>query len=63
MVEAKHHHHKGNLYHVRIDITTPRNELVVSREHHDEHENVYVAIRDAFNSRDPAARRLRPKNP
>jgi len=53
VVEAKHHHHhKGNLYHVRIDLTTPRNELVVSREHHDEHahEDVYVAIRDAFNA-------------
>ncbi len=53
VVEAKHHrHHKGNLYHVRIDITTPRNELVVSREHHDEHahEDAYVAIRDAFNA-------------
>lgn len=53
MVEAKHHHrHKGNLYHVRIDITTPQKELVVSREHHDDHahEDVYVAIRDAFNA-------------
>lgn len=52
-VEAEHHsHHQGNQYHVRIDITTPRKELVVSREHHDKkaYEDVYVAIRDAFNA-------------
>ena len=50
-VEAEHHHHhQGNQYHVRIDITTPNKELVVSREHHENkaHEDVYVAIRDAF---------------
>ena len=52
-VEAEHqHHHQGNQYHIRIDITTPRNELVISREHHDKqaHEDIYVAIRDAFNA-------------
>lgn len=50
-VEAEHkHHHQGNQYHIRIDITTPRKELVVSREHHDKqaYEDVYVALRDAF---------------
>lgn len=52
-VEAEHkHHHQGNQYHIRIDITTPRKELVVSREHHDQqaYEDVYVALRDAFNA-------------
>ena len=52
-VESEHqHHHQGNQYHIRIDITTPRKELVVSREHHDKqaHEDIYVAIRDAFNA-------------
>jgi ribosomal subunit interface protein len=52
-VEAEHqHHHQGNQYHIRIDITTPSKELVVSREHHDKqaHEDIYVAIRDAFNA-------------
>ena len=51
MVEARHrHHHQGNLYHVRIELTVPGKELVVSRERHDEqaHEDIYVAIRDAF---------------
>ena len=57
-VEAEHqHHHQGNQYHIRIDITTPRKELVISREHHDKqaHEDIYVAIRDAF---DAAKRQL-----
>ena len=53
MVEAPHsHHHKGNLYHVRIDLTVPDGELVVSRapkEHH-AHEDPYVAVRDAFDA-------------
>ena len=50
-IESRHrHHHKGKLYHVRIDVTVPGNELVVSRdagENH-AHEDTYVAIRDAF---------------
>jgi ribosomal subunit interface protein len=44
--------HQGKLYGVRIDITVPRKELAVTRE---ENEDVYVAIRDAF---DTASRRL-----
>lgn len=58
MVEGLHHHHrKGNLYHVRIDLTVPNDEIVVSREEdlHHSHTDVYVAIRDAF---DAARRRL-----
>ncbi|HQU15203.1 MAG: hypothetical protein B7Z66_05705 [Chromatiales bacterium 21-64-14] len=51
VIEAPHaHHHKGRLYHVRIDLTVPDGELVVSRDHHDRpaHTDLYVAIRDAF---------------
>lgn len=51
VVEAPHkHHHKGNLYHARIDLTVPDGELVAGREpgQHHAHEDVYVAIRDAF---------------
>jgi len=58
MIEAPHtHHHKGNLYHVRIDLTVPNGEIVVNRDpkEHQAHEDVYVAIRDAF---DAARRRL-----
>ena len=58
MIEAPHgHHHKGNLYHVRIDLTVPNGEIVINRDPKDNHahEDVYVAIRDAF---DAARRRL-----
>lgn len=58
VVEAQHHHHhKGNIYHVRLDITVPQNEIVISRERdlHHAHEDVHVAIRDAF---DNARRKL-----
>jgi ribosomal subunit interface protein len=51
VVEKDHkHHHQGNLYHVRIDLTVPGKELVVSREpeKNHAHEDVYVAVRDAF---------------
>lgn len=51
VVEASHrHHHKGNVYHVRIDLTLPGRELVVSRESgaNHAHEDPYVAVRDAF---------------
>jgi len=51
VVEAGHkHHHQGNIYHVRIDLKVPGKELVVSRDpsQHQAHEDVYVAIRDAF---------------
>jgi ribosomal subunit interface protein len=53
VVEADHkHHYKGNLYHVGIDITVPGAELVANREPHNNHahEDVYVAIRDAFDA-------------
>jgi ribosomal subunit interface protein len=58
VVEAPHrHHHKGKLYSVRIDVSVPGADLVVDRakplDH--SHEDVYVAVRDAFNA---AARRL-----
>jgi len=45
-VEAPHHHHhQGNLYTVKLDITLPGGEIVVNRDHA---EDVYVALRDAF---------------
>ncbi len=39
------HKHRGRLYNVRIDVTVPGKELVVT---HKCHEDVYVAVRDAF---------------
>lgn len=57
-VEMHHrHHHQGNLFHVRVDLKVPEGEIVASREpaEHHAHEDVYVAIRDAF---DAARRQL-----
>lgn len=57
-VEAPHRrHHKGKIYHVSIDITVPGGEIVVNKEKRKSHahEDVYVAVRDAFNA---AQRRL-----
>lgn len=53
VVEAPHqHHHKGRIYTVTVDITLPGEEIVASRhpDKHHAHEDVYVAIRDAFNA-------------
>lgn len=43
-------HHRQNLYHVRIEMSVPGKDLVVSRDPGsiDAHRDVYVAIRDAF---------------
>jgi len=53
VVEAAHKHHRtGNHYHVRVDVTVPDSELIASREpdEHHAYTDVYVAIRDAFDS-------------
>ncbi len=58
MVEPSHkRHHKGNLYHIRIELGVPGKELVVSRDPQDDHshEDAYVAVKDAFET---AKRRL-----
>ena len=58
IVEKEHrHHHKGNLFRVRIEIDAPGKELDVAHTGPQDHahEDVYVAIRDAFNA---AVRRL-----
>src|SRR5512143_3159896 len=57
VVETRHHRHQGNLFHIRIDLTLPRHEIVVGRDPalHQAYEDVYVAVRDAF---DAARRRL-----
>ena len=46
------HHNQGNNFNVHIAISVPGNEIVVTQEHS---EDVYVALRDAF---DAAKRRL-----
>lgn len=49
---AGRHKHQGKFFNVRIDLTVPGGEVVVNR---DMHEDVYVALRDAF---DATKRRL-----
>jgi predicted phosphoribosyltransferase/cold shock CspA family protein/ribosome-associated translation inhibitor RaiA len=51
VVEAKHRHHeKGRLFHIRVEIEVPGDNVIVEHESHDrhEHEDPYVAVRDAF---------------
>ncbi len=49
-------HQKGNLFHVRVDLTVPGREIVVGRDPAAQraHEDAHVAVRDSFD----AARRL-----
>lgn len=52
-VERPHvHQRQGQLFQVHIDVTLPGHELVVNRapEAAHQHEDVHVAIRDAFNA-------------
>lgn len=45
-------HHKGRVYSVGLEIHTPNKEVRVNQEQHDNHahEDLYIAIRDAFNA-------------
>ncbi|MFT4863116.1 MAG: ribosomal subunit interface protein [Pseudohongiellaceae bacterium] len=45
-------HHKGKVYSVGLEIHTPSLEVRVNQYQHDNHahEDLYVAIRDAFNA-------------
>ncbi|MDZ8055314.1 MAG: HPF/RaiA family ribosome-associated protein [Aulosira sp. ZfuVER01] len=58
IVDAPHRHQRnGKLYQVRIDMTVPNGEIVIKRDppERQSHEDIYVAIRDAF---DAAKRQL-----
>jgi ribosomal subunit interface protein len=58
VIEAINRQHtKGNLYHVHIELGLPGSQVVVDRNSGKKHahEDVYVAVRDAFNA---ARRRL-----
>lgn len=53
ILEAPHNnHHKGRVYHVGVEALIPNHDIVVAHDHHDKHahEDLYVAIRDAFNA-------------
>jgi ribosome-associated translation inhibitor RaiA len=58
VVHAPHRRHtKGELYTVRVDLTVPGHQIVAQRDRGKDHahEDIYVAIRDAF---DAASRQL-----
>ncbi len=51
VIEAPHRHHqKGNTFCVSVEVTVPHAEIVANRDSGRDpaHEDVYVAIRDAF---------------
>lgn len=53
ILESPHNnHHKGKVYHVGVEALIPNYDIHVSHDQHDkhEHEDIYVAIRDAFNA-------------
>jgi ribosomal subunit interface protein len=53
VVDEPHRHHaQGNVYSVKVDLRLPHGELAVSRDSAADHshENLYVAIRDAFSA-------------
>lgn len=53
VVDMPHkHQHQGKLYHIRINLTVPGNELAITRN---PHEDFFVALREAF---DDAKRQL-----
>lgn len=45
-------HHKGKVYSVTLEIHTSGKEVIVRQGQHDKpsHEDIYVAVRDAFNA-------------
>lgn len=53
VIEAPHrHHNKGNLYRLKVEVNVPDDQLVASRDRdrHQAHEDLYVAVRDAFDA-------------
>lgn len=63
-VEAPHkHHRKGNHYEVRIEVHVPGTDLAVSNKPGDtnKHEDLNIALRDAFNAMERQLKRRRRK--
>ena len=49
-LESPHnHHHKGKVFHVGVEAVIPNHDILVNHDKH-EHEDIYIAIRDAFNA-------------
>jgi ribosomal subunit interface protein len=45
--ETRKHHQQGRQFTIRLDVRVPARQIVVTRDHH---EDIYVALRDAFDS-------------
>lgn len=54
---SNHRHHQGNIFHVKIDLFLPGKVIAFHHnpQHNQAHEDIYVALRDAF---DTVQRRL-----
>jgi len=53
VIERPHqHHHRGQRVHVTVTLAVPGPDIIVSRDHalDGAHEDVYVAVRDAFHA-------------
>lgn len=59
VISSPHHHrNKGRIYHVKVKLSVPGSDVFINREAEKDsnHEDFYVALRDAFQA---AERRLR----
>ena len=64
VVSAPHRHqHKGKLYQIRLEVDVPGNNIVVNRRPGDmfAHQDIYVAIRDAFKAAERQLKNYRAK--
>ena len=52
VIEAPNRRRHGDLYHIRVDLKVPGNEIVVKRDPPEDHahEDIYVAVRDSFDA-------------
>ena len=65
VLDSPHNHrHKGKVYSVGLEIHTPQKEVRVNQEQHDNHahEDLYIAIRDAFNAAERQLKSAEKKN-
>lgn len=64
-VESPHNnHHKGKVFHVGVEAQIPNHDIVVNHDQHDKHshEDIYVAIRDAFDAMERRIKDVYQKN-
>lgn len=52
VIDARHRHQQGNIFHVSIILKVPEKHLVVNRDPalHQSHEDLYVCVRDVFHA-------------